>query len=189
MFAEDGAFELPYLATFGLPTEYRGRDAIAGFFQSVLDIYPGFQFENIKVLIDTPDQAFAEFEATAVSTKTGRTVHQLFFSRLVAENGKIKLLREALNIFEVARATAPRSSREVQDSLMKFVRRTLNFDPSLSRGRFIRRSRHGSIKPSQAGIRRVPVRRQRARGTARRLSFVARLRGCRDACARAYRAG
>ena len=31
MFAEDGAFELPYLATFGLRTEYRGRDAIAGF--------------------------------------------------------------------------------------------------------------------------------------------------------------
>lgn len=41
MFAEDGAFELPYLATFGLPTQYSGRDAIAGFFQSVLDIYPG----------------------------------------------------------------------------------------------------------------------------------------------------
>jgi len=31
------------------------------FFQSVLDIYPGFQFENTKVLIDTPDQVFAEF--------------------------------------------------------------------------------------------------------------------------------
>ena len=54
MFAENGAFELPYLATFGLPTQYTGRDAIAGFFQSVLDIYPGFQFENTKVLIDTP---------------------------------------------------------------------------------------------------------------------------------------
>src|ERR1700686_4501367 len=27
MFAEDSAFELPYLATFGLPTEYKGRDA------------------------------------------------------------------------------------------------------------------------------------------------------------------
>ena len=29
MFAEDGAFELPYLATFGLPTQYSGRDALA----------------------------------------------------------------------------------------------------------------------------------------------------------------
>ena len=69
MFAEDGAFELPYLATFGLPTEYRGRDAIAGFFQSVLDIYPGFQFENTKVLIDTPNQVFAEFEAPRCQVK------------------------------------------------------------------------------------------------------------------------
>jgi uncharacterized protein len=105
MFAEDGAFEMPYLATFGFPSQYRGRDAIAGFFQSVLDLYPGFQFENIKVLIDTPNQAFAEFESTTVSSKTGRSVHQLFFARLVAENGKIKLMREALNTFEVARAT------------------------------------------------------------------------------------
>ena len=74
MFAEDGAFEMPYLAAFGLPPQYKGHDAIAGFFQSVLDTYPGFQFVNVKVLIDTPDQAFAEFEATATSTKTGRTV-------------------------------------------------------------------------------------------------------------------
>src|SRR5258707_2672702 len=88
MFAEDGAFELPYLATFGLPTEYKGREAIASFFQSVLDIYPGFQFENTKVLIDTPDQVFAEFQANAVSSKTRRSVHQLFFSRLGAGNVK-----------------------------------------------------------------------------------------------------
>ena len=32
MFAEDGAFEMPYLATFGLPPQYKGHDAIAGFF-------------------------------------------------------------------------------------------------------------------------------------------------------------
>jgi hypothetical protein len=63
MFAEDGAFELPYLATFGLPTQYTGRDAIAGFFQSVLDIYPGFQFENTKVLIDTPDQSLCSIRS------------------------------------------------------------------------------------------------------------------------------
>jgi hypothetical protein len=110
MFAEDGAFEMPYLATFGFPPEYRGRDAIAGFFQSVLDIYSGFQFENVKVLIDTPDQVFAEFEAIAVSSKTGRTVHQLFFARLVAENGMIKLFREALNTLEVAKANVQNSA-------------------------------------------------------------------------------
>jgi len=31
-------------------------------------------------------------------------VHQLFFARLVAENGKIKLVREAMNSAEIARA-------------------------------------------------------------------------------------
>ena len=61
------------------------------------------------MLIDTPEQVFAEYEFTAVSSKTERQIHQLFFCRLVAENGKIKLLREALNSLEVARAT-------VQDS-------------------------------------------------------------------------
>jgi hypothetical protein len=76
----------------------------------VLDTYPGFQFENVKVLIDTSDQAFAEFEATAVSSKTGRTVHQLFFARLVAENGRIKLFREALNTLEVAKANVQNSA-------------------------------------------------------------------------------
>jgi uncharacterized protein len=110
MFAEDGAFEIPYLATFGVPSQYKGRDAIAGFFQVVRDLFPGLELENIKVLIDTPEQAFGEYEFTAVSSKTGRSVHQLFFGRLVAENGKIKLLREALNSFEVARANVPESA-------------------------------------------------------------------------------
>jgi uncharacterized protein len=79
----------------------------------VRDLYPDFEFENVQVLIDTPEQVFAEYEFTAVSSKTGRQIHQHFFGRLVAENGKIKLLREALNSFEVARAT-------VQDSAGMF---------------------------------------------------------------------
>jgi uncharacterized protein len=48
MFTEDGAFEMPYLATFGLPPEYRGRDAIAGFFQSVLDILSRFPIREYQ---------------------------------------------------------------------------------------------------------------------------------------------
>jgi len=39
MFAEDGAFEIPYLATFEVPSQYKGRDAIAGFFQFVRDLF------------------------------------------------------------------------------------------------------------------------------------------------------
>ena len=97
MFTEDGAFEMPYLESIGFPGRYEGREAIEGF----------MDLENIKVMIDTPEQAFAEYEFTAQSSKTGRTIHELFFGRLVAENGKIKLLRESVNLVEVALGVLP----------------------------------------------------------------------------------
>src|SRR6266850_2375747 len=46
-------------------------------------------------------------EFTAQSSKTGRTIHTLFFGRLVAEKGKIKLLRESVNLVEVALGVFP----------------------------------------------------------------------------------
>src|SRR2546428_8915010 len=107
MFTDDVAFEMPYLEIFGLPGRYEGREAIEGFFRFVRDLYPDMDLENIQVLIDTPEQAFAEYEFTAQSSKTGRTIHELFFGRLVAENGKIKLLREAVNLVEVALGVFP----------------------------------------------------------------------------------
>ena len=76
MFAEDGAFEMPYLATFGCPSQYEGRAAIADFFQFVRDLYRGFELENIKVLIDTPEQAFGEYEFTA-GVEQNRTLRSL----------------------------------------------------------------------------------------------------------------
>jgi hypothetical protein len=104
MFTEDGALELPYLTDFGLPGRFAGAEGISGATKFLHDTFPGLQLENLKVLIETPDQVFAEYEFTNVSTITGRTVHQLFFGRLVAENGKIKLVREALNSAQIARA-------------------------------------------------------------------------------------
>ncbi len=108
MFAEDGAFELPYLATFGLPTQYRGRDAIAGFFQSVLDIYPGFKFENTNVLIDTPDQAFAEFEAIIRS-----------FARTWTTDLKDRRIRS--NVVSPGPIDTPLASRQSADVIARIV--------------------------------------------------------------------
>jgi hypothetical protein len=42
VFAENGAFEMPYLATFGIPSQYKGGDAIAVFFQFVCDLHSRF---------------------------------------------------------------------------------------------------------------------------------------------------
>jgi uncharacterized protein len=107
MFTDDGAFDMPYLADLGFAPVYRGRREIADFFQFVRDLYPGFEFENLKVLIDTPEQVFAEYEFRATSSKTGWLLHQLFFGRLVAEQGAIKLLRESINTVAVVRAVFP----------------------------------------------------------------------------------
>jgi hypothetical protein len=104
MFAEDGALELPYLTDFRIPGRFAGAAGIAGAAKFLQDTFPGLHLENLKTLIDTPEQVFAEYEFTNVSTITGRTVHQLFFGRLVAENGKIKLLREAHNSAQTAQA-------------------------------------------------------------------------------------
>jgi uncharacterized protein len=107
MFTEDGAFEMPYLESLGVPGRYEGREAIEGFFRFVREVYPDMDLENVKVMIDTPAQAFAEYEFTAQSSKTGRTIHLLFFGRLVAENGKIQLLRESVNLAELALGVFP----------------------------------------------------------------------------------
>jgi hypothetical protein len=107
MFTEDGAFEMPYLESFGFPGRYQGREAIEGFFRFVRELYPNMDLEKINVLIDTPEQACAEYEFTAQSSQTGRTIHQLFFGRLVAEHGKIKLLRESVNLVELALGVFP----------------------------------------------------------------------------------
>jgi hypothetical protein len=54
-----------------------------------------------------PISRASAFRGGTQSSKTGRTVHQLFFGRLVAENGKIKLLREAVNLVEIALGVFP----------------------------------------------------------------------------------
>jgi uncharacterized protein len=38
MFAEDGAFEMPYLDSLGFPRRYEGREEVEGFFKFVRDL-------------------------------------------------------------------------------------------------------------------------------------------------------
>jgi len=115
LFADDGVVELPYLASLGIEPRYEGHVAIRGFFELVLSLFPDFEFprSNIRMLIETPTQAFAEYEIDVTAAATGRPMHQHFFGRLVAENGKIKLLREALNILATAQAALPGGAAEL----------------------------------------------------------------------------
>ena len=109
LFAEDGAVELPFLYSLGIPWRHRGRHAISALQDSLAGLYLDFAFKpkDTHVLIDTPEQVFAEYMAHPRVRATERTVHHLFTGRLVAENGQIKLLRESLNPIAVGQALLP----------------------------------------------------------------------------------
>jgi hypothetical protein len=105
LFAQDGVFEIPYLQTVNIKPRSEGPKEIEKFLTTLLEMVPGWKFSNIKILMEDKDQVFAEYEVHAIATHTNRPFDQLFFGRLVKdENDKIKLLREAQNLINTARA-------------------------------------------------------------------------------------
>ena len=97
LFATDGAIELPYLASVGQSWRTERPENIKNMIAGLLKMAPDFKFINIRYYIETPDQVFAEYEVDCLFN--GKPYKQLYMGRLVAENGKIKLLREALNLY------------------------------------------------------------------------------------------
>ena len=108
LFAEKGALELPYLADLGVEPRYEGPKTIGGFLTFLHEkMYPGFKFVDVRIYIDTPDQAFGEYTIHQKSGISGKDVHQRFFGHCTAANGKIVLLREALNVLAAADGMFP----------------------------------------------------------------------------------
>jgi hypothetical protein len=114
LFAENGALELPYLADLGVDPRYEGPQTIESFLTFLHEkMYPGFKFVDVKIYIDTPDQAFGEYTIHQKSGISGRDVHQRFFGHCVVANGKIVLLREALNVLAAADGMFPNGIADV----------------------------------------------------------------------------
>ncbi|AZL69558.1 MULTISPECIES: nuclear transport factor 2 family protein [Pseudomonas] len=107
LFAEEGALEIPYLKSLGIPHRVQGPEQIEAFIASLLAKVPGFKFRSIRFLIDTPEQAFAEYDVEALVPATGRVYRQSYAGRLVARDGKIQLLRESMDTVAAANAFAP----------------------------------------------------------------------------------
>lgn len=99
LYAEDGVLELPWVKAHA-----QGPAAIEKLIAGLLVKIPDFAFKNLKVWIDTPDKVFAEYHVEALVPDTGKTYRQIYAGLLIAEAGKIKLLREALDTAEAARA-------------------------------------------------------------------------------------
>lgn len=99
LFAEDGVLELPTINI-----HVTGPTGVEGLLTGLLKRVPDFKFKDLKVWIDTPDKTFAEYSAEALVPDTGKIYRQTYAGLLVAENGGIKLLREALDTAAAAAA-------------------------------------------------------------------------------------
>lgn len=107
LFADDGVLELPYLKSLGIDGRAQGPKTIEGFIASLIAKVPDFQFKDVRYLIETPEQVFAEYEVEALVPSTGKIYRQMYAGRLVARDGKIALLREALDTVAAADAFSP----------------------------------------------------------------------------------
>lgn len=114
LFADDGVFELPYFPTIGINPRFEGREAIRGAFELIRSHFSSFTLSNIQ-LHELKDGSglFAEYHSEGFIDGTGRAYAQDYASRLVVKNGKIKLLREYLNIISTARMLLPNGLADV----------------------------------------------------------------------------
>jgi hypothetical protein len=114
LFGDRGTLELPYMASIGVPPVSTGAAEVSKFLGFLHDtLYPGFKFDNVKIHIETPDEVFAEYFINNKSGITGKEVRQQFFGHLEAEDGKIKRLREAIDVVVAAEAIYPNGLADV----------------------------------------------------------------------------
>jgi hypothetical protein len=71
LFAEDGVLELPTVNV-----HVTGPTGVAGLLTGLLKRVPYFEFKGLKVWIDTPDKAFAEYSVEALVPDTGKLYRQ-----------------------------------------------------------------------------------------------------------------
>jgi ketosteroid isomerase-like protein len=98
-FAEDGVLELPWINAHA-----QGPAGVERLLAGVLAKVPEFRFKNLTYFIRTPDKVAAEYQVEALVVDTGKIYRQTYAGVLIAENGKIKLLREALDTVAATKA-------------------------------------------------------------------------------------
>jgi ketosteroid isomerase-like protein len=98
-FAEDGVLELPWVNA-----RAQGPAGVEKLLGGMLAKVPEFRFKNLTYFIKTPDKVAAEYQVEALVIDTGKMYRQTYAGVLIAENGKIKLLHEALDTLAASKA-------------------------------------------------------------------------------------
>lgn len=102
LFAADGVLELP---TVGARAE--GPDGVRELLTGLLEQVPEFRFHDRQIWIETPERVFAEYHVEALVPATGKTYRQTYAGLLIARDGEIARVREALDTAAAAAAFTP----------------------------------------------------------------------------------
>ena len=114
LFAEDGVFEFPYMPTIGINARFQGHEAIRGVLELIRSHFPSFTLSSIEIHdLKNGSGLFVEYHSEGFVDGTDKVYAQDYVSHLVVENGRIKLLREYLNIISSARALLPNGLADV----------------------------------------------------------------------------
>jgi ketosteroid isomerase-like protein len=108
LFADDGVFEFPYFTTLGMPSRFVGKVAVREVLEIIRAHFVAFTLSNIEIhAVKDSDSIFVRYHSDTMLNGTERAYAQDYVSQLVAENGKIKLLREYMNVISTARVLLP----------------------------------------------------------------------------------
>jgi ketosteroid isomerase-like protein len=115
LFADDGVFEFPYFPTLGMQSRYEGRDAVRAVLELIRAHFSSFTLSNIEIHDVNDGGLFVQYHSDTILIGTDRAYAQDYVSQLVVENGRIKLLREYLNVISAARILLPNGLADVPD--------------------------------------------------------------------------
>jgi ketosteroid isomerase-like protein len=114
LFADDGVFEFPYFAVLGMPTRFEGKTELRQVLGMIGVRFSAFTVSDIEIHeVKDADALFVRYHTDTFVDGTERVYAQDYVTQLIAENGKIKVLREYFNVIKTARALLPNGLADV----------------------------------------------------------------------------
>lgn len=118
LFADDGAFEFPYFSVLGMPTRFQGKAEIRQVLGIINARFSAFTISQVEIHeVKEGDALFVRYHSDGFVDRSDRVYAQDYVSQLVAENGRIKVLREYLNVIKTARMLFPNGLADVPPAI------------------------------------------------------------------------
>ncbi|MCL4069370.1 hypothetical protein M3484_22690 [Pseudomonas sp. GX19020] len=112
--SDEGVFGFPSFAVLGVPTRFQGKTEIRQVLGLINGHFARFTLSEIEIHEGRDaDALFVRYYAAGFIDRSERVYAQDYVSQLVAENGKIKVLRENLNVINTAPMLFPNGLSDV----------------------------------------------------------------------------